>query len=61
VTIDDLADVRPTVPEVDLIVDEAASLLPALQETRHPRLCGVRPLAAAGRSRWRGVAAALRS
>jgi len=51
VTIDDLADVRPTVPEVDLIVDEAASLLPALQETRYIRAyAGVRPLVAAGQA-----------
>ncbi len=48
-TIDDLADVRPTVPEVDLIVEEAAALLPALQEARCIRAyAGVRPLVAAG-------------
>jgi glycerol-3-phosphate dehydrogenase len=48
-TIDNLADVRPTVPEVDLIVDEASALLPALQETRCVRAyAGVRPLVAAG-------------
>ena len=45
VTIDDLADVRPSVPEVDLIVEEASVLLPALQETRYIRAyAGVRPL-----------------
>ena len=49
VTIDDLADVRPSVPEVDLIVEEASVLLPALQETRYIRAyAGVRPLVAAG-------------
>jgi glycerol-3-phosphate dehydrogenase len=48
VTIDDLSDVRPTVPEVDLIVEEASTLLPALQETRYIRAyAGVRPLIAA--------------
>ena len=48
-TIDDLEDVRPTVPEVDLIVEEAAALLPALQEARCIRAyAGVRPLVAAG-------------
>ena len=48
-TIDDLGDVRPTVPEVDLIVEEASALLPALQETRYIRAyAGVRPLVAAG-------------
>jgi glycerol-3-phosphate dehydrogenase len=48
-TIDDPADVRPTVPEVDLIVEEASSLLPALRETRCIRAyAGVRPLVAAG-------------
>jgi glycerol-3-phosphate dehydrogenase len=49
VTIDDLTDVQPTVPEVDLIVEEASALLPALQETRYIRAyAGVRPLVAAG-------------
>jgi glycerol-3-phosphate dehydrogenase len=49
VTIDDLADVRPTVPEVNLIVEEASALLPGLQETRCIRAyAGVRPLIAAG-------------
>ena len=49
VTIDDLTDVRPSVPEVDLIVEEASVLLPALQETRYIRAyAGVRPLVAAG-------------
>ena len=48
-TVDDLADVRPTVPEVDLIVEEGAALLPALRETRVIRAyAGVRPLVAAG-------------
>jgi len=48
VTIDDLADMRPTVPEVDLIMEEASALLPALQETRCIRAyAGVRPLVAA--------------
>lgn len=62
VTIDDLADVRPTVPEVDLIVEEAAALLPALQDTRYIRAyAGVRPLVAAkptvdGRGVSRGFA-----
>ncbi len=48
-TIDDLEDVRPTVPEVDLIVEGAAALLPALQQARCIRAyAGVRPLVAAG-------------
>jgi len=62
VTIDDLAQVQPTVPEVDLIVEEASALLPALQETRYIRAyAGVRPLVAArpavdGRGVSRGFA-----
>ncbi len=48
-TIEELADVRPTVPEVDLIVEEASALLPALRETRCIRAyAGVRPLVASG-------------
>jgi glycerol-3-phosphate dehydrogenase len=62
VTIDDLAHVRPTVPEVDLIVEEASALLPALRDTRYIRAyAGVRPLVAArpavdGRGVSRGFA-----
>ncbi len=62
VTIDDLAHVRATVSEVDLIVEEASALLPALQETRYIRAyAGVRPLVAArpaidGRGVSRGFA-----
>ena len=49
VTIPDLSDVRPTVAEVDRILDEASQLVPALAHTRCIRAyAGVRPLVAAG-------------
>jgi glycerol-3-phosphate dehydrogenase len=49
VTVEDPNEAEPTVPEVDLIVEEAAALLPALLETRYIRAyAGVRPLVAAG-------------
>jgi glycerol-3-phosphate dehydrogenase len=62
ITVPDLAVIRPTVPEVDLIVEEAAAMLPALGHTRYIRAyAGVRPLvvagpAADGRSVSRGFA-----
>jgi glycerol-3-phosphate dehydrogenase len=62
ITVPDLETIRPTVPEVDLIVEEAAAMLPALRETRYIRAyAGVRPLAAAratadGRAVSRGFA-----
>ena len=43
--IDSLEKVRPTVPEVDLIVEEGAAMLPALETARYIRAySGVRPL-----------------
>jgi len=45
VRVHSLDNVRPTVPEVDLIVDELAEVVPGLQETRYVRAySGVRPL-----------------
>lgn len=61
-TVENLETVRPTVAEVDRIIDEASALLPALQETRYVRAyAGVRPLVAAepaidGRGVSRGFA-----
>ena len=47
VTIEELTQAQPTVPEVDLIVEGASALLPALQDTRYIRAyAGVRPLVA---------------
>jgi glycerol-3-phosphate dehydrogenase len=47
----DPADVRPTVAEVDLIVDEAAALIPPLATARCIRAyAGVRPLVSASRA-----------
>ncbi|HEY3352201.1 MAG TPA: anaerobic glycerol-3-phosphate dehydrogenase subunit GlpA [Polyangia bacterium] len=63
ITVPDLTDIRPTVPEVDLIVEESAAMLPALGETRYIRAyAGVRPLVSAagapgdGRAVSRGFA-----
>jgi glycerol-3-phosphate dehydrogenase len=43
--VDSLEDIRPTVAEVDAIVDEAARMLPALATVRYVRaFSGVRPL-----------------
>jgi glycerol-3-phosphate dehydrogenase len=51
ITVPDLAVIRPTVPEVDLIVEESAAMLPALAHTRYIRAyAGVRPLVAASAS-----------
>ena len=45
INISDLADVRPTVPEVDLIIDETSAMVPALRDMRYVRaFAGVRPL-----------------
>jgi len=45
INIPDLADVRPTVPEVDLIIDETSAMVPALRDMRYVRaFAGVRPL-----------------
>ena len=62
VTVPGLANLQPTVAEVDLIVEEGAAMLPALEETRYIRAySGVRPLVAAspsadGRAVSRGFA-----
>jgi glycerol-3-phosphate dehydrogenase len=49
INIPDLADVRPTVPEVDLIIDETSAMVPALRDMRYVRAyAGVRPLISAG-------------
>jgi glycerol-3-phosphate dehydrogenase len=51
ITVPDLALIRPTVPEVDLIVDEAAEMMPVLAHTRYIRAyAGVRPLVSSGPS-----------
>ena len=45
VRVDSLDDIRPTVAEVDLIIDELAEVVPDLQEVRYVRAySGVRPL-----------------
>jgi glycerol-3-phosphate dehydrogenase len=62
ITVQTLDDLAPTIPEVDLIVDEAAAMAPMLEQSRYVRAyCGVRPLvstgsAADGRSVSRGFA-----
>ena len=49
INISDLADVRPTVPEVDLIIDETSAMVPALRDMRYVRaFAGVRPLISGG-------------
>ena len=45
VRVPSLDDVRPTVPEVDLIIDELGEVVPGLQDARYVRAySGVRPL-----------------
>jgi glycerol-3-phosphate dehydrogenase len=62
ISIPDLADVRPTVAEVDLIIDETSAMVPALRDMRYVRAyAGVRALisegpAADGRAVSRGFA-----
>jgi glycerol-3-phosphate dehydrogenase len=62
ISIPDLADVRPTVAEVDLIIDETSTMVPALRDMRYVRAyAGVRALisegpAADGRAVSRGFA-----
>ena len=61
VEVPDLEQVRPTVEEVDLIVEQASAMLPVLQDTRYIRaFAGVRPLVGSsdgdGRSMSRGFA-----
>lgn len=49
INIPDLADVRPTVPEVDLIIDETSAMVPALRDMRYVRAyAGVRALISGG-------------
>jgi glycerol-3-phosphate dehydrogenase len=49
VRIDSLEDIRPTVPEIDLIVGEGAKMIPSLETTRYIRAyAGVRPLVGSG-------------
>jgi glycerol-3-phosphate dehydrogenase len=49
ITVPALDDIRPTVEEVDLIVEESAAMMPVLAETRYIRAyAGVRPLVSAG-------------
>jgi len=44
-----LDDIRPTIPEVDLIVDEGAKMIPSLERNRYIRAySGVRPLIGSG-------------
>ena len=51
INIPDLADVRPTVPEVDLIIDETSAMVPALRDMRYVRaFAGVRPLISGDRA-----------
>ncbi|MBN1847469.1 MAG: anaerobic glycerol-3-phosphate dehydrogenase subunit A [Deltaproteobacteria bacterium] len=45
IRIDDPDDAYPTIKEVDLIIDDAKVMIPALDKTRYVRAyCGVRPL-----------------
>jgi glycerol-3-phosphate dehydrogenase len=45
IRIDSLEDIRPTIEEVDLIIDTAVGMIPALESTRYIRAyAGVRPL-----------------
>jgi len=45
IRIDDLRDIRPTIREMDAIVDNGAAMIPALETTRYIRAyAGVRPL-----------------
>ena len=49
VSVDQLADIRPTTGEVDDIVEDAAAFVPALETVRYIRAyAGVRPLVGAG-------------
>jgi glycerol-3-phosphate dehydrogenase len=49
VRIDDLDDIRPTIAEVDTIIEEAKAMLPVLPGTRYLRAyAGVRPLIGSG-------------
>ena len=51
VPVDDLDTIRPTVAEVDQLVEEGAAMLPALEGVRYIRAyAGVRPLLSAGES-----------
>ncbi len=45
IRIDDPDDAHPTIEEIDLMVDDAKAMIPALETTRYIRAyCGVRPL-----------------
>jgi glycerol-3-phosphate dehydrogenase len=49
ITVPDLADVAPTIAEVDRIVDESSAMVPGLADMRYIRAyAGVRPLVSAG-------------
>ena len=49
INVPDLVDIRPTVPEVDLIIDETSAMVPALRDMRYVRAyAGVRPLVSGG-------------
>jgi glycerol-3-phosphate dehydrogenase len=49
--VDDLDSIRPTVTEVDQLVEEGAAMMPALEDTRYIRAyAGARPLLNAGES-----------
>ncbi|MGM0760903.1 MAG: FAD-dependent oxidoreductase [Thermodesulfobacteriota bacterium] len=51
VNISDLSFVKPTVAEVDTIIEEGGAMFPALENTRYVRsYAGVRPLLASGES-----------
>jgi len=62
VPLDSLEDIRPTIPEIDHLIDTAAAMVPALATTRYIRAyAGVRPLVgskslANGRALSRGFA-----
>jgi glycerol-3-phosphate dehydrogenase len=62
VKLDSLDDIRPTIPEIDHLIDTAAAMVPALNTTRYIRAyAGVRPLVGSksledGRALSRGFA-----
>lgn len=62
IRLDSLKDIRPTIPEIDHLIDTAAAMAPALNSTRYIRAyAGVRPLVGSesledGRALSRGFA-----
>jgi glycerol-3-phosphate dehydrogenase len=62
IRLDSLEDIRPTIPEIDHLIDTASAMVPALKSTRYIRsYAGVRPLVGSkslqdGRALSRGFA-----